>query len=358
MKKLLRNIVALGIGLLIALLLLEIFLRLADPFGLRVKGEQIILPAKRSYTFSNTRIPGLDSQIIHHKNSLGFRGPELPADGLENKLSLIAVGGSTTECFYISDGKDWPALLAQKLDTKFHSVWLNNAGLDGHSTFGHQLLLRDFVIKLKPRVVLFLAGCNDVAIDGMTRDDQWSMKKNQGVLSNFEIWNTYQAWISSRLASKRGMGHKPLNDGLRFDPKAAADTAVSAKALLAYRQRLRGLISSCREAGILPVMITQPTLAGADTVFAGGNLRDAMIGNVRAVDYRLQLDAYNRTMKNLCAEMKVPCIAMDALLPKNLNEYYDFFHYTNQGCHDFAEIVSRELMPLLSREFPTFERKN
>ena len=43
----------------------------------------------------------------------------------------------------------------------YELVWLNNAGLDGHSTFGHEILLRSHIIKLKPDMIIFLTGIND-----------------------------------------------------------------------------------------------------------------------------------------------------------------------------------------------------
>lgn len=52
-------------------------------------------------------------------------------------MTIISVGGSTTECFYISDDKTWTHILGMKLKSVFTRVWINNAGLDGHSTFGH-----------------------------------------------------------------------------------------------------------------------------------------------------------------------------------------------------------------------------
>jgi len=66
-------------GSLLALALLETSLRLfRNPFGFRVRGDQIVLPVHRRYEIHNTQIPKLDAVIIHTKNSLGFRGPEPP----------------------------------------------------------------------------------------------------------------------------------------------------------------------------------------------------------------------------------------------------------------------------------------
>ena len=49
-----------------------------------------------------------------------------------------------------------------KLSRDFTRVWINNAGLDGATTYRHLILLEDYVVKLQPKVVLFLVGINDV----------------------------------------------------------------------------------------------------------------------------------------------------------------------------------------------------
>lgn len=121
-----------------------------------------MLPARKTYRLSNTEIAKLDRVIVHTKNSLGFRGPDLPVEGLDSYLGIIAVGGSTTEGAYLSDGDDWPAVLRDRLERDFDRLWLNNAGLDGHSTYGHAILLADHVLKLKPKVILLLVGANEV----------------------------------------------------------------------------------------------------------------------------------------------------------------------------------------------------
>jgi len=108
----------------------------------------------RRYVLVGGPAGGPTDTVIHSTNSLGFRGPEPPADGIDHHLSIIAVGGSTTECYYLPDGSTWPERLQTMLAPSFPDVWINNGGLDGHSTYGHLILMRDYVGKLKPRVVL------------------------------------------------------------------------------------------------------------------------------------------------------------------------------------------------------------
>ena len=55
---------------------------------------------------------------------------------LAASLPVITVGGSIqfAECL-LSDGKTWPADIENRLGQSFHNVWINNAGMVGHSTF-------------------------------------------------------------------------------------------------------------------------------------------------------------------------------------------------------------------------------
>ncbi len=166
MMKFIKNFFALFIGLVVAFLVLEGFLRIYNPFPIRLKGDKIVLPINQRYDIKNDKIAKLDKEIIHTKNSLGFRGPEMPAD-YADRLSVITIGGSTTECYYLSDNSTWPYLLGEELKKDYPDIWVNNAGLDGHSTFGHQVLLEDYVVGLKPKMVLFLTGINDVGRDSL-----------------------------------------------------------------------------------------------------------------------------------------------------------------------------------------------
>lgn len=80
-----KNIVVLLFGLFISFIFLEIFLRIYDPFQFRVKAGKIVLPANRKYVIENNHIGRMDKKIVHTKNSLGFRGEEIPQN-FENYL--------------------------------------------------------------------------------------------------------------------------------------------------------------------------------------------------------------------------------------------------------------------------------
>ncbi len=72
----LRRLLALGLGCLLALVLAEGILRIHNPLGLRLRGNEILLPTCARYEFDNRSSGKLDGHIVHTKNSLGFGGVE------------------------------------------------------------------------------------------------------------------------------------------------------------------------------------------------------------------------------------------------------------------------------------------
>jgi lysophospholipase L1-like esterase len=170
-----KNLLVLLVSLVVVLGLCELILRVYNPLGFRIKGDKIILPINKKEIIHHEHGLGkLDKVVVHQRNSLGFRGPEPPAE-FARALTIVTVGGSTTECFDLAEDKTWPHDLGVNLKRNFKDLWLNNAGLSGNSTFGHYILMQDYLVKLRPKVVIFLVGINDLGIrgEGFRPKDSW-----------------------------------------------------------------------------------------------------------------------------------------------------------------------------------------
>ncbi|HXC67154.1 MAG TPA: SGNH/GDSL hydrolase family protein [Nitrospiraceae bacterium] len=337
-------------------LVLEVFLRVFNPIGFRVRGDKIILPSNTRYDVVNETVPKLDHKITHTKNSLGFRGEEPPKDWA-SYLTIIAVGGSTTECFYLSDGHAWTDLLARRLKQERPRTWVNNAGLDGQTTFGHLVLMQDFIVKLRPSVVLFLVGVNDI---GMARP--WGY--DERIQVSFVCFSSLRCFLRT-LANHSDLANL-LANVLRF-MDAAYKGVVHAQLDLAsmahltipesrmaqildehqtdfiplYRQRIEKLIRISKENGIKPVFMTHPSLYGSgfDDV-TGVDLETIRVGHESngLLEWRI-LELYNEALREVTERENVPFIDLAREMPKSSLYYYDYFHFTNQGSEKVAEIV-------------------
>ena len=104
------------------------------------------------------------SEVAHYRiNALGIRGRPFGADASE--FRMLAVGGSTTECFVLDDTKAWTYLLERTLGrtTDGRHVWVGNVGKSGLTAREHVLHLK-YLLPQYPRTdaVLALVGVNDM----------------------------------------------------------------------------------------------------------------------------------------------------------------------------------------------------
>jgi hypothetical protein len=59
------------------------------------------------------------------------------------------------------------------------------------------------------------------------------------------------------------------------------------------------------------------------------------------------LELYNDVTRNIAAKHHVGLIDLARKMPKRTDYYYDIFHFTNTGCEEVAEIIYKDLYPLL-----------
>ena len=67
-------------------------------------------------------MPGIQGQIKLSVNRYGLRGPDTILE--DNDLNILCVGGSTTECLYVSDESTWPWRLQNKLEVELEKRFL------------------------------------------------------------------------------------------------------------------------------------------------------------------------------------------------------------------------------------------
>jgi lysophospholipase L1-like esterase len=360
MKIMIKKIAAALLGILAGLIIAEVILRIFNPIPMKIRGEKIVLPSNISYVIKNMNFPGLDPEIKYTKNSLGFRGDEIPKD-FEKYLSFIAVGGSTTECSFLSDDKTWPYLLGERLKNKFKNVWINNAGLDGHSTFGHQILLQDYIAKIRPRFVLFLIGLNDIERADLRfgYDDKFINQKRLNwkdrLAQKSELANLMLNMVRAYRARRRGLVIKhelDLNKTQKLilsDDFCKAELEKQKDYLEGYKIRINNLIEISKKNHIEPIFISQPLLWGMgnelekETDVSAVKITDKWNGGL----YWQVLELYNNKLRSTCQEKATFFIDLAKEMPKNPKYFYDGMHFTNNGAEKVAEMVSAKIIEYL-----------
>jgi lysophospholipase L1-like esterase len=374
--------VKLGLATVITLVLIEGLLRVYNPLVLTVKGDTISLPANVHFDIRNPGLPGIDAVVSYSRNSIGFRGPEPPLD-LGRYLSLITVGGSTTECLFLSDGETWPALLEKDLQHSFRDVWVNNGGFDGHSTFGHLVLIKDYVTELKPKVVLLMAGINDMNFTGGTPMDKSLAERHGGetyLLNVLRGWSTdgtgpsllsraaqyselaalVQNLARYREAKRLDLPHRALD--LHSMARYTGPPHVIEQQLAGIRnnrgpfaERLKQIYDLTNAAGIDLVLVTQSALwgAGVDDV-TGVEVGDIAIALGNARSFWQGLEIFNDALRELGRQHDLLVIDLATEMPKSSRYYYDGLHFNPVGAARVAAIMTARLCPHLRERFPEY----
>ena len=110
-----------------------------------------------------------DSSVDYIRNEFGLRDN---CEKLED-IDILTIGGSTTDQRYVQFQFTYQTVLQEKLrkvDKNFGCV--TNAGVDGHSTWGHIFAFKHWfslIQDLNPRYVLLFVGVNDAGFDRITR---------------------------------------------------------------------------------------------------------------------------------------------------------------------------------------------
>ncbi len=361
MKLILKKCFSILFGLLIGLIICEIVLHFYNPLPFAISKGKLVLPANQEMVFKNTWIKKLDSNIYYSRNSLGFRGPE-STDSVNKLFSLICIGGSTTECRFISDSLTWPYQLSVKIKDSLPGIWLNNAGVDGHSTFGHLLLLKEYITRLKPKYVTLLIGVNDIENDKPQQYDVMNEKKInylsvksffKSLLNKTELGSTFFQLYAIKGAYRKGLIHKEvdfaaLKDTVLTEAYKSEFIKRQAIYLVQYKQRISDMIAICKANNVTPILLTQPSLFGnftdsATMINMGNKILPGTAPVCNAALMENVLELYNNVVRSFGNQAKVVDLA--ALMPKNSNYYYDFIHYTNAGCSKISTILAKELIP-------------
>ena len=347
---------------LITLVGLEVALRLYNPIFVPLRADEIQLPVNRTFTQTNVNNSKVDESVVNKYNGIGLRGPEYPEDP-QQYTKIFTVGGSTTACVTLTDGRTWPDRVAKRLSESTENTWLNNAGMNGHSTFGHLVLLNNHLAKFKPDYVVYLIGVNDVGRADLNSYDAKMIGRDEPLLNrlvaNSELLSTVRVLKRSLLAFDKGLNvHSHLDlpsvPNRVIDPSAReAELSLHKRLYLGpYRERVIELVNRTISFGAVPVLVTQPALYGYGMDPATNLVLDRLETGRKQLPAKTEwevLELYNDVLRSLSANDGVILIDLARELPKNSDYYFDWIHYSNKGAEMVGDLVANRLLSQISR---------
>ncbi len=179
-------------------------------------------------------------------NSEGFRGPEIADD---DRGVVLCLGDSFTMGYGVSDGEEFPRILAQPTNPlRPPSVQVVNAGIGNGGNGRWVELLRDRGAELDPTLVLMQVAGNDpadnaveglfaLADDGTLEETEGPAARHplralQGVIEAIPLLSSSHLFCLIRDGSLRGSPRSPTSDAVAAEDGALALTlAILAEAL-------------------------------------------------------------------------------------------------------------------------------
>lgn len=294
-------------------------------------------------TYDGSNIYGENSRpILYTRDQNGLRGSCTDP----SKIDILTIGGSTTDQRYVSDGHTYQDILSELLtEKKGRVVCVSNAGIDGHSTFGH---VRSFELwlplieNLRPNYVLFYVGVNDA---GFRNVEVPGYDNNQGTgflaalrakSAIYDFFRTLRDLIRTHMNTSIYAGHSlnipPVSDYVVDKMTGGVEVKIMGNTR-SFENRFRQLMAMTESLGAKPICVSQPHLMvrrigglerGIDNVFKYEGV------SYNGLDYQASITSINSVMKKLCREHRGLFIDL-ASRPFFEDDFYDVVHTTPAG---------------------------
>lgn len=289
----------------------------------------------------------------------GFIEPSRVHD--EPDMTIIFLGGSTTECITVSEEKRYPYLVGRMLEEETgYAVNSYNAGVGGGTSHDSLDTLMHKGLILEPDIAVLHHNINDLIM-----------------LLKFEDYCYTRTGESYDFYWMQTAGTNSIGNGLRVRLKAVLKqlfpsisgriAALNApKALLVpqdaqveydkevifskFRKNLEMFISICEINDIRPVLMTQANRLGEEPDELIRQLYDACGGYELGMEYGEFWKLYeemNNIIRTTAEEYNVLCIDLENNIENSAEHFFDMVHYTDEGSVKAADVITRELLKVL-----------
>lgn len=341
------------VSIILSLIILEFIQRLISPMS--IFSPLIPLRPKENKEL-HVNLRGVSPVATNSTNKWGMRGDEPPSDW-DTYYTVITIGGSTTQCYYLDDRKTWPYLLQEKLKKKYAKVWVGNGGLDGQSTRAHIIFMKDVISKIKPNAVIFLIGANDLLLS-VSEDirlygsdfDKTSLKYKIFASSRLlQVLQICKLIIFNKATMVKRTGHGNYEPALLREKEMPLpkDLKLILPSLSEYRENLQKIINIAKNLRVRVIFLTQPLLFEDSEYWREIEGKFYFIKRTRhalsAATYWNMLDIFNKELIKVCRANNIEYFDLASDIPHSNLYFYDPFHFNEKG----AELVAKEVTGFL-----------
>ncbi len=352
-KEYLINISLLLIALVISLLILEFTVRQISP---SVFHPGIDLNPNMNKKF-DVNIAGISPSSNFTTNKWGFRGDPIPKN-IDEYYFILAIGGSTTKDTYIDNQKTWTYLLQERLKNSTEDkILVHNAGISGHSTRGHLLFMKTVVPEVKPNMIIFLVGANDLVnslIYDSSEQNPWETTSPiYYIFTKSRLMQIAYSW--KQILFGELLPESEITRVFVLKKMAKPETELSENfkdeliSLPDYERNLNEIIRIGKENDIRILFLTQPLLYEDNEYWSDIESHQDWIPIQRKKYYlsaqtlAKMLNIFNNKLLEVCDDTDSECFDLASKIPHSHDYFYDSVHYNEAG----ARLVATEIFDYL-----------
>ena len=263
----------------------------------------------------------------------------------KDTINIVCLGGSTTE-FTDEQGKGWPIRLENIINSKGlpTPVRVHNQGRQWYTSL-HSLINYETNIQAnKPDVVLIMHTINDVL-----HNADFSYFSHQPFRNDY---GHFYGPVNRIVFHQNLWGFlKEFLGYLWYHHPRTSVEATTFPGLAPFKQNLSLLIEMGQANGSQVILMTQPSLYRPDISDDAKKvlymLNNEAIGPDKKWSYHTAYQAmeqYTDMVRSLADQYQVPCIDLDAVIPKTMDYFYDDVHYRTQTFDMIAQTIAEELL--------------
>jgi len=321
---------------------------------------EVLLPSLQAMAQSDTLVR---RPYIIRVDENGFI---MPAKVHEHPdLTLVFLGGSTTEDIYDDENNRFPYLVGHLLEESTGlRVNSYNAAKSGNDSLHSLDVLLNKVVPLKPDLVAMMHNINDLSIL-LFEKSYWNRNPSRSpLIEKKPDWRTVGKNLEETFQLARDLVvpnlYAALHRLLHAEGKSQADEFQQVRGqkievnqdylVREFTLNLQTFINICRARGITPVLLTMPSRLkdDPDPLIPRLMQRLEKQNGITYRDFKGAFDRFNQAIREVAAQNRVLLVDLAQEIPQEKEYMSDVVHFTPAGSRLVAQKIAAGLSPLLA----------
>jgi len=321
---------------------------------------EVLLPSLQAMAQSDTLVR---RPYIIRVDENGFI---MPAKVHEHPdLTLVFLGGSTTEDIYDDENNRFPYLVGHLLEESTGlRVNSYNAAKSGNDSLHSLDVLLNKVVPLKPDLVAMMHNINDLSIL-LFEKSYWNRNPSRSpLIEKKPDWRTVGKNLQETFQLARDLVvpnlYAALHRLLHAEGKSQADEFQQVRGqkievnqdylVREFTLNLQTFINICRARGITPVLLTMPSRLkdDPDPLIPRLMQRLEKQNGITYRDFKGAFDRFNQAIREVAAQNRVLLVDLAQEIPQEKEYMSDVVHFTPAGSRLVAQKIAAGLSPLLA----------